>query len=440
MFGCLILSPPDGFTQTVDATGQWTYVINSRNADCSIVPPPDEGTLTISQVGNKVTVVNERYGKTYTGTVNQLNQYTVSSTYSFFGGQKTETLQFQISSDFDTFADGTSTWQWTDLSGTASCSPISGSYVFSMTKHQQPGACYVDYDVQYCCTADGTGTEHCCHVDNHPIYYPNPGTPELEHCCYIDGTDGVEYCSYVAGNMPYEYYPNVNGGTDVGYWINFLGMWLHTVSSGAPLANSGALSGSVTTSDGKDVVTTITTYNYPSGEMYKSTSTVGSGNPKSYVFGSLGATTYYIKASAPGYNLYNSTISISTGQTLTHNITLTPVNQDQCTSDPYKTSPGICGCGVPDIDSDGDGTPDCIDKCPVDPLKSAPGICGCRNSDKDSDKDGKPDCIDLCPQDPNKTDPELCGCGALETDANKNGLADCREKWMPGLNLLLYEQ
>ncbi|MCU0663878.1 MAG: clostripain-related cysteine peptidase [Myxococcota bacterium] len=32
---------------------------------------------------------------------------------------------------------------------------------------------------------------------------------------------------------------------------------------------------------------------------------------------------------------------------------------DQCPNDPNKTSPGICGCGTPDTDSDGDGTPNC---------------------------------------------------------------------------------
>jgi hypothetical protein len=32
---------------------------------------------------------------------------------------------------------------------------------------------------------------------------------------------------------------------------------------------------------------------------------------------------------------------------------------DNCPSDPNKINPGICGCGVSDVDSDGDGTPDC---------------------------------------------------------------------------------
>jgi VCBS repeat-containing protein len=50
---------------------------------------------------------------------------------------------------------------------------------------------------------------------------------------------------------------------------------------------------------------------------------------------------------------------------------------DQCPQDPNKTLPGVCGCGVPDTDSDSDGTPDCNDLCPSDAAKAAPGACGC---------------------------------------------------------------
>ena len=49
---------------------------------------------------------------------------------------------------------------------------------------------------------------------------------------------------------------------------------------------------------------------------------------------------------------------------------------DECPGDPAKLLPGICGCGTPDIDTDGDGVMDCDDECPgVDDAIFAPG-CG----------------------------------------------------------------
>ncbi|MCU0662811.1 MAG: peptidoglycan DD-metalloendopeptidase family protein [Myxococcota bacterium] len=50
---------------------------------------------------------------------------------------------------------------------------------------------------------------------------------------------------------------------------------------------------------------------------------------------------------------------------------------DNCPSDPNKTEPGLCGCGVADTDGDKDGTPNCKDSCPSDPSKTSPGVCGC---------------------------------------------------------------
>lgn len=50
---------------------------------------------------------------------------------------------------------------------------------------------------------------------------------------------------------------------------------------------------------------------------------------------------------------------------------------DQCPDDPDKTQPGQCGCGVPETDSDEDGTADCLDECPDDADKVNAGECGC---------------------------------------------------------------
>jgi hypothetical protein len=66
---------------------------------------------------------------------------------------------------------------------------------------------------------------------------------------------------------------------------------------------------------------------------------------------------------------------------------------DCCPADPRKWVPGQCGCGVPDVDGDGDGTADCRDGCPLDPKKTAPGICGCGSPD--SDQGAVPSCAGL---------------------------------------------
>lgn len=85
---------------------------------------------------------------------------------------------------------------------------------------------------------------------------------------------------------------------------------------------------------------------------------------------------------------------------------------DDCPQDPAKTSPGVCGCGVSDLDLDGDGTRDCQEECDEDPNKTVPGECGCGLSDADGDGDTVLDCKDECPRDPAATVAGTCGCGA----------------------------
>jgi len=83
----------------------------------------------------------------------------------------------------------------------------------------------------------------------------------------------------------------------------------------------------------------------------------------------------------------------------------------------------------PSEDTDGDGVPDCFDGCPADSAKTSPGACGCGVPDTDSDGDGVPDCLDNCPADPNKLDPGICGCGVVDdiTDTDGDGFPDCAD-------------
>ena len=55
---------------------------------------------------------------------------------------------------------------------------------------------------------------------------------------------------------------------------------------------------------------------------------------------------------------------------------------------------GYCGCGVPEVDTDGDGVPDCADDCPYDSLKIEAGSRGCGFFDLDSKGSGIYDCND----------------------------------------------
>lgn len=98
---------------------------------------------------------------------------------------------------------------------------------------------------------------------------------------------------------------------------------------------------------------------------------------------------------------------------------------DLCPTDPKKKEPGQCGCGIPDLDSDKDKTPNCLDECSRDSHKTAPGQCGCGKADTDTDKDGLANCKDECPKDPNKVEKGICGCGNGDIDENQDGIIDC---------------
>ena len=97
---------------------------------------------------------------------------------------------------------------------------------------------------------------------------------------------------------------------------------------------------------------------------------------------------------------------------------------------PMDSGPPMDGSGLGDAQSDASDDAesdaamicgeDDFDCCPADSTKLAPGVCGCGVPDDDGDGDDTADCIDLCPSDANKTAPGECGCGSAETSA-----ADC---------------
>ena len=84
-------------------------------------------------------------------------------------------------------------------------------------------------------------------------------------------------------------------------------------------------------------------------------------------------------------------------------------------------------------DGDGDGAGDACDGCPSDPAKSAPGQCGCGVADTDTDSDGVANCLDNCDTiaNPSQADCDLDTVGdacelfaGTQWDSNNNGVPD----------------
>ncbi|HYC00059.1 MAG TPA: hypothetical protein VEC57_13075 [Candidatus Limnocylindrales bacterium] len=75
---------------------------------------------------------------------------------------------------------------------------------------------------------------------------------------------------------------------------------------------------------------------------------------------------------------------------------LDPSDVDLCPDDDTKGEPGHCGCGTPDVDSDGDDIVDCTDECPLEaadflaPCLEACPAATCRDVDEVCKRCGQP--------------------------------------------------
>jgi probable HAF family extracellular repeat protein len=89
---------------------------------------------------------------------------------------------------------------------------------------------------------------------------------------------------------------------------------------------------------------------------------------------------------------------------------------DDCPEDPAKLEPGVCGCGIADVDTDADGALDCQDACPGD-------------NPNDSDLDGVCDSQDQCAGFDDRVDVDVNGipdgCQACVTAAQCNDGNPC---------------
>ncbi|MHC5109207.1 MAG: InlB B-repeat-containing protein [Planctomycetota bacterium] len=103
---------------------------------------------------------------------------------------------------------------------------------------------------------------------------------------------------------------------------------------------------------------------------------------------------------------------------------------DECPDDPDKTTPGTCGCGVADTDTDNDQLADCEDNCVgtsnVDQLDADGDGLG-DACDSDDDNDGIVDANDDCPGSPVGTSVGTDGCEIVDPDvpdADDDGVPD----------------
>ncbi len=101
-------------------------------------------------------------------------------------------------------------------------------------------------------------------------------------------------------------------------------------------------------------------------------------------------------------------------------------NTDLCPSDPLKQAPGVCGCGVPETDTDADGVPNCIDNCPIN----------FNPTQADGDGDSVGDACDNCPLNANPGQEDcdndnlgdVCAIASgISLDCNVNGIPDSCE-------------
>lgn len=84
------------------------------------------------------------------------------------------------------------------------------------------------------------------------------------------------------------------------------------------------------------------------------------------------------------------------------------------------------------VDTDGDGTPDCIDGCPADPNKIAPGACGCGSSEMlsgsgDANDDGLVNGDDVRPFVEEVISPSGPSAQSCASDMDGNGIAGAED-------------
>ncbi len=84
------------------------------------------------------------------------------------------------------------------------------------------------------------------------------------------------------------------------------------------------------------------------------------------------------------------------------------------------TCPGICGCGISNVDRDNYGVVDCKDGCPKDSQKITAGACDCGAPNMDKNNNGSiiPDCNDRIDHDVNHPKKNIMGNESKDDPVN----------------------
>ena len=197
-----------------------------------------------------------------------------------------------------------------------------------------------------------------------------------------DGTGTGAFTSNITGLAPVttyhvRAYATNSVGTAYGGDESFTtGVTVPTATTAAVsnIEMTSAVCGGTITADGGDTVTARgvcwNTSGTPASTDNKTSDGTGTGTFTSSITGLSSGMTYYLRAYATNSagTGYGNEVSLTTSTGGGGDGTV-----DECPYDPDKTSPGVCGCGVPDTDTDGDGTPDCHDDDPKDSGEDEPG-------------------------------------------------------------------
>jgi len=240
-------------------------------------------------------------------------------------------------------------------------------------------------DISYC-ALNSTEIEGATIFNSNPLFVNVSGTFPLEWDLHLQPTSPyIDIGNNSAVGMPstdIEGNPRIFDGNNDGTATVDLGADEYVGDTQATVTGTLTLP---TEANGKEYIVAIDTDTEGSnGYIAATVGTCGSGTTVNYSITNVPEGTYYLWAvvrinsahdSQTAYGDFigfygtglnppssaNAIVPDSGSVNLNFSLSLWDPS-DLCPNDPDKTDPGVCGCGVPDTDSDNDGIPDCVEE------------------------------------------------------------------------------